>query len=163
MNTVEIERMKGQIKAHQHLINELLEHVCGDLDDTGKALLASSIERGIPLDASSEEQKATASTLVPFVKQVDQRCSGLTFRRKERANDILDEYAAALQEGKPLDGFEMKIRERLGIGWQTLKLVVIDMFEDHSEYKDLAAHYMKSSPKPSVGVSQIHQAIRRGV
>ena len=150
MNTVEIERMKGQIEAHQLLIENLLEHVCVGLDDTSLALLASSIERGIPADAISEEQRAKKRILAFSAKQVDRRCSGLTFRREEQAKDILDEYAVRLREGKSMNDFESRLRKRWDMGYQNLKPVIIDMFENHPEYKDIAVHYMKASPGPPV-------------
>ena len=150
MDTVEIERLKGQIKAHQRLIDNLLEHVCVDLDDTSLALLANSIEGGIPADAISEEQRAKKRVLACFAKQVDRRCRGLTFRRKEQAKDILDEYAARLRDGEDMNGFESRLRECWNMGYQSLKPVIVDMFENHPEYKDIAVHYMKASPGPPV-------------
>ena len=58
MDRVEVERMRGEIEAHRLLIQELLEHACADLDSVTKALLADTLERGIPADALSEEQRA---------------------------------------------------------------------------------------------------------
>lgn len=147
---VEIERLKGQIEAHELLIDNLSEHACVGLDDTSLALLASSIERGIPADANSEEQRAKKRVLASFAKQVDRRCSGLTFRRKEQARDILDEYAERLRNGDSMDGFESRLRKRWDMGYQNLKSVINDMFENHPEYKDIAVHYMKKSPSPPV-------------
>ncbi len=75
----------------------------------------------------------------------------LTDQRKKQAGDILDKYTRQLHDERRIDALalEFELRESLGIGYQTIKGVMIDILQDHPEYDHLAAYYME----------HIHEAI----
>ena len=73
----------------------------------------------------------------------------LTERRLAAAREILDRYADWLQERRRIDPgmLEKELREIWGIGYQTLKDIIIDML-NQDRYRLIAAYYMQHQNAP---------------
>jgi hypothetical protein len=86
----------------------------------------------------------------------------LTQRRKEKALDILDRYTKCLHDTRSMDAawLERELRDVWGLGYQTLKGIMIDMLANHHEYAHLAAYYMEHSNGPGV-VSEFQVPLAR--
>lgn len=71
----------------------------------------------------------------------------LTDRRKAKARDVLDRYTRQLHDTRSIEGIrlELELRQLWGLGYQTLKDIMIDILSNHPEYVHLAAYYMEHS------------------
>lgn len=84
----------------------------------------------------------------------------LTERRLEAARDILEQFRGWLYERGSFDAgyLEGQLRKCWDIGYQSLKDIMIDMFEHHPRYKYVAAWYMQHSNAPGV-VSEFQKSL----
>jgi hypothetical protein len=76
----------------------------------------------------------------------------LTERRKSQAREVLDRYTRMLhgaREFEPLQ-LERELCDLWGVGYRSLKGIMIDMVSNHPEYAHLAAYYMEHSNAPGV-------------
>jgi|LGOV01.1.fsa_nt_gb HJR/Mrr/RecB family endonuclease len=84
----------------------------------------------------------------------------LTEHKKIKARDVLDRYTRHLHDHRSMDagGLERELRQLWGLGYQTLKDIMIDILSNHQEYAHLAAYYMEHSNAPGV-VSEFLQPL----
>jgi hypothetical protein len=86
----------------------------------------------------------------------------LTQRRKDMARDILDRHAKCLHDTRWMDigGLERELHDLWGLGYKTLKGIMIDMMSNHPEYAHLAAYYMEHANAPGV-VSEFQRPLAK--
>ena len=71
----------------------------------------------------------------------------LTPLRKSQAQDVLDRYTKYLHDARVFEcrALERELGDLWGLGYQTLKDIMIDVVSNHTEYVHLAAYYMEHS------------------
>lgn len=71
----------------------------------------------------------------------------LTEPRKAKAREVLDHYTRQLHDRHAMAEMQLEheLRHIWGLGYQTLKDIMIDIAANHSEYAHLAAYYMEHS------------------
>ncbi len=86
----------------------------------------------------------------------------LTEHRKEKARDVLDRYTRQLHDTRSIAvvRLELELRQVWGVGYQTLKHILIDILANHPEYAHLAAYYMEYSNASGV-VSEFQRPLAK--
>jgi HJR/Mrr/RecB family endonuclease len=84
----------------------------------------------------------------------------LTELRKSQAREALDRYTRQLHDSRAIIAgqFEHELRQLWGLGYQSVKDIMIDILSNHAEYAHLAAYYMEHSNAPGV-VSEFQQPL----
>jgi HJR/Mrr/RecB family endonuclease len=86
----------------------------------------------------------------------------LTERRKKQAREVLDRYTRQLHNSRNFVAaqLEHELRDLWGLGYRSLKGIMIDMVSNHPEYAHLAAYYMEHSGAPGV-VSEFQEPLAK--